>query len=332
MVSVVFAILTLFWIPLDIFTFEKEQAVVLSVLRVIIAVIFLAVALYSRSGQKELATFAMLLIILVNPMMLHGAAHILFAGQTQTGLAYVNENLYEALPYVVVAGLAIFPLVVIEAVFLFIPILAIELFLPMYTGTFFWFGFLSEGWILGLILGIALLAGITQTYFMEVLLKRADYDPMTGALTRRSGTERIEFIFRLSIDKKTPLTVVFLDLDNFKSINDTYGHDAGDEALCLTVESLNDKKRESDSVIRWGGEEFVLLLPDTSVEGAQMVIDRILSDGLATRPDGGPLTASIGAAERITDAKNTWTDLVELADERMYEAKQNGKNRCVFLT
>ena len=81
--------------------------------------------------------------------------------------------------------------------------------------------------------------------------------------------------------------------------------------------------------MRWGGEEFVAILPNMAMGEVAIVVDRILRDGVGQRPDGKRMTVSIGVAERKTDAAHDWTRLVALADERMYAAKQAGKACCV---
>jgi diguanylate cyclase (GGDEF)-like protein len=225
--------------------------------------------------------------------------------------------------------LALFPLIALETILLSAPVILLTVLLPVYTGEFIWTESASQTWIMGLLLGVSVLSGMIQTYYMEALLRRADHDPLTDAITRRSGVEIIEFLFRLSIDKEAHLSLAFVDLDHFKSLNDNYGHDAGDEALKQVVHTLNKMLREADTVIRWGGEEFVLVLPETPMDGAKLVMDRIVSNWFATRPDGQPLTASIGVAELQNDSIQTWEELVELADKRMYTAKESGRAQYV---
>lgn len=330
MVSIVFGVLTLLWVPIDVYSFSFDQWSVLVAARALIAAVFFAVAALPRKGRSYATTFSVLVIVMSNPMILHSLAAVLFADTPQSGIALINTQLYEALPYVVVTGLALFPLVAVEAVLLSIPVILVGALLAVFTGTFSWIEVISHSWILGLFLGVATLSGMIQSYYMEALLKRADHDQLTGAITRRSGTEIIEFSFRLSCDKDTHLTLAFLDLDHFKSLNDTYGHDAGDDALQQTVLTLDETLREADTVIRWGGEEFLIVLPDTSIDGAKIVMDRIVQDWLAERPDGQPLTASIGLAERRADGVKSWEALVETADKRMYAAKQGGRARYVW--
>lgn len=132
-----------------------------------------------------------------------------------------------------------------------------------------------------------------------------------------------------SVRRGEPLSVAFFDLDHFKVINDAYGHDAGDQVLCQFTQLLGATVREQDLLVRWGGEEFVLLLEAKRAD-AYEILQRLQAKGFGLRPDGGPLTASVGLAEREADCASSMEKLIELADQRMYRAKRAGRNRiCV---
>jgi diguanylate cyclase (GGDEF)-like protein len=126
------------------------------------------------------------------------------------------------------------------------------------------------------------------------------------------------------------MAVAFFDLDKFKSINDTFGHEEGDKALKTLADKLREGLRRGDILVRWGGEEFVAILTDTNPEGAKIMLERLRVAGFGVRPDGAPLTASIGVAERTADNVSDWPQLIELADQRMYEAKRTGRDRAVL--
>ena len=330
LVSLMFGVLTVCWIPIDVVTLDARSWMILGALRLLVAGVFFALAGLPEKDVTHGAALALVALMMANPLVLHATAEVLLSDAPLQGMALVNANLYAALPFVIMAGLSLFPLVALESLLLAAPLFVLAALIPALSGSFSWVEVISHGWVLGLLLGICMLAGMIQVFYMEALLHRAHHDPLTGALTRRSGTEVVEFMFRLASDKSAPLAVAFLDIDNFKSINDGFGHEAGDEALRKTVKALKSELRDADTIVRWGGEEFVLLLGDTAVDGARVVIDRIMEKWLGERPDGGPLTASIGVAERLSDHANTWDDLIQLADQRMYEAKRAGKARTIF--
>ncbi|OIQ96402.1 putative diguanylate cyclase YedQ [mine drainage metagenome] len=165
---------------------------------------------------------------------------------------------------------------------------------------------------------------------MIALFRQAIRDPLTGVFSRRSGEELLERQFQIALRSWTPLSIAFLDFDHFKEINDRYSHDAGDKALIAAAAAMTKSLRLSNILVRWGGEEFVLIMPDTDPAEAGQALTRLREAGLGERPDGSRLTASIGFAERSQDRCGDWRRLVEAADRRMYLAKQGGRDRVVF--
>ncbi len=168
----------------------------------------------------------------------------------------------------------------------------------------------------------------------------AMHDALTGLLNRRAIHARaLAELNRLRRGTPAaPLSVILLDIDHFKLINDSYGHQAGDRALQVVADLLNHHLRSYDGLGRWGGEEFLVLLPGTSLAEASAVAERIrvhLAEARPVLPDGTrlTLTASLGVAA-IDDAGveaggELWLDhLVLAADRALYQAKGNGRN-CV---
>lgn len=325
-----FSVLTLVWIPLDAATLEREQWLPLAVLRIVAVALFFLLATASDRDRPRRAVLAMLGSLLAAPMVLYGASQLLLDRHALSGLAAINNHLYEALPFIVLAGLSLFPLVAAEGLAFALPIAATVVAIRWAQHGFDGIELFSTLWVLMLALGVYLLACAIQLHYMMALLRRASHDPLTGALTRRSGVEVLELHFRLAGDQGTPLAVAFLDVDDFKAINDRFGHEAGDQALRDMAAALNTLLRQADLVIRWGGEEFVVILTNTPVDGVRIVMARLMEDWLGKRPDGGPITASIGVAERQADAVGDWSQLIALADERMYAAKTSGKARAVL--
>jgi diguanylate cyclase (GGDEF)-like protein len=136
---------------------------------------------------------------------------------------------------------------------------------------------------------------------MRMIEQFSLHDPLTGVLNRRSFEFNVELIWQLAIRQKEPVSVLMVDIDDFKKFNDKYGHSHGDLALKTVAYALSKSlKRESDMLFRWGGEEFVVILPNTSIEGAIFFGERILRnirntaipslDGVKTEK----VTASVG--------------------------------------
>jgi diguanylate cyclase (GGDEF)-like protein len=247
-----------------------------------------------------------------------------------TGIQAAFATGYAYLPFVMLAGLSIFPLTLIEALAFAAPMIGAQILAAaLELDVLNWPNFVASMWLLLLISAVSMLAGLSQLAFMIVLVREAIRDNMTGCFSRHSGEELLELQFILSSRSAAPLAVAFIDLDKFKSINDTYGHDAGDTVLINTAHSIRAQLRTGDMLVRWGGEEFLLIMPNTSLEQACTALNRLRSLGFSLRPDGAAMTASIGIAERMTDQSDSWRSLVETADSRMYTAKQAGRDRIV---
>lgn len=330
MVAGAFSILTLLWIALDAITLPWPVWGWLAGIRVAASVLFALVALPSRKERTLPTVLALLALILAIPLSFFLASQFLFQDVELTGLALINARLYDALPFIVLAGLSVYPLVVSEGLLFALVVLGLAALGPVAAGRFDWTRELTTLWVLLVILGIYAFAGMIQLHYMIALLKRASHDPLTNAFTRRSGMELLDSQFKASIERDLPLAVAFFDIDNFKSVNDVYGHDEGDKVLRAASQRLGRLLRQGDSVIRWGGEEFIVVMMGAGDEGARIALARVMQGWLGERPGGGPVTASIGVAERLRDGVEDWPQLVELADQRMYRSKTAGKARCTF--
>ncbi|MBF0612614.1 MAG: GGDEF domain-containing protein [Magnetococcales bacterium] len=239
---------------------------------------------------------------------------------------------YAFLPFVMAAGISIFPLTALEGALFAVPGLIAQI-MVMQGGSNF--GGRSDAlgmlWLLVLVAGIAILSGMSQLHFWSEIVNKTSKDPLTGAYNRATGQELMEKYFYLAKRARSPLWILFFDLDNFKSINDKFGHEAGDETLKTLVSSITRSTRNADLLVRWGGEEFLAVIPLSKVENIHTIIRRICRAGsLGQRPDGAPITASVGMSEILTDNTSQLSQLIVLADQRMYRAKKSGKNRVCF--
>lgn len=171
---------------------------------------------------------------------------------------------------------------------------------------------------------------ISEQVAEEARLRRlSDTDDLTGLANRRKLIDRLDEEISLSNRHATPLSLMMLDLDHFKSINDTWGHLQGDQVLRDLAELCRRTLREEDLVARLGGEEFALLLPLTTI-GPCQTLARRLCERIAAHdfgPGPGSVTVSIGLAEhRIGEARDT---LIARADQGLYAAKHGGRNRVM---
>ncbi|WP_170144779.1 GGDEF domain-containing protein [Hydrogenivirga caldilitoris] len=173
-----------------------------------------------------------------------------------------------------------------------------------------------------------------------ILEQESIADPLTGLFNRRYMKEILEKEFMRAKRYNLPLSLLMIDIDFFKKINDTYGHTVGDQVLIEVSRRLLNSLRQIDSASRWGGEEFLVVLPNTGRRGAIAVGERIREE-VAKEPvvtDKGDkiwATVSVGVAslEGSTDEYESLKpgDMIELADKALYRAKRSGRNRVLCL-
>lgn len=164
----------------------------------------------------------------------------------------------------------------------------------------------------------------------QLLEELAMTDVLTGLPNRRHAMARLAQAWNVSMQDGSPVACMMIDADGFKQINDNYGHDAGDEVLRQLSMELRHAVRTDDIVCRLGGDEFLILCPDTSLEGAILVANKMREKvaNLRVPVQGGEWigSVSVGVAVSTTDMQNP-EDLIKAADEGVYIAKRNGRNR-----
>jgi diguanylate cyclase (GGDEF)-like protein len=152
-------------------------------------------------------------------------------------------------------------------------------------------------------------------------------DSLTGCFNRRSFEARLEHHLRLAMRMGHQISVVMLDLDNFKRINDQAGHEVGDVALCMLAELLRGGLRVVDTAARFGGDEFVVILPQANTDGALLVAERLRkSIEQMDVPGFGKVTCSLGIAT-FPDHGSSRDMLLLAADRALYNSKDAGRNR-----
>ena len=160
-------------------------------------------------------------------------------------------------------------------------------------------------------------------------LKMAYTDPLTKTNNRTAFDDSLKREIKLAHRNSTHLSVIFFDIDHFKAINDTYGHDCGDIALSSAANCIKEAVRGSDIVFRYGGEEFVILLNDTNIDGAKLIAERIRQSienhTIAFGMETIKLTASLGVS--CLKGNDTPDTIIQRADAAMYQAKQKGRNQ-----
>jgi diguanylate cyclase (GGDEF)-like protein len=327
--SAVFALLVPAWSFIDLVFLPADLWRELLLIRLFAAVSFAVIAWQSRrEANLWLARLLLAAMLAVTPLFYLLSDHFI-AGYQLSSAAFVLAEVYALLPFVMVAGLTLFPLAISEFLSYALPIFFVVAYTVFPQAPAEIAEAISTMWLLILLLGVALFASMTQLRYMLSQVSHASYDVLTGMLSRRAGIEILELQFRLAMMSEKPLSILYFDPDHFKAINDTYGHDSGDTVLQVASRQIRETVRKGDSVIRWGGEEFIVILPTADHREATDVVTRIMVAGLGERPDGSLVTASIGIAETQQDGLKDWKSQVELADHRMYTAKSSGRARCV---
>ncbi len=166
---------------------------------------------------------------------------------------------------------------------------------------------------------------------LQSLERAATRDFLTGLLNRRAFFEVGEPIFAQALRKDANFSLAMIDIDHFKKVNDTYGHDVGDKVIYAVAQALNEQRRSSDVLSRFGGEEFCLLMPDLEKENVQALFERYQKaiediDFSDVTPDL-KVTVSIGVA---TTPCHSPDQMIKSADEALYEAKETGRNRFII--
>ncbi len=175
------------------------------------------------------------------------------------------------------------------------------------------------------------LGKLGMEHLNEELKTASRVDGLTGLFNRRYWQERFDEIYKLCVRRGKPSTALMLDIDHFKRINDTYGHQAGDKVIQMLAALIKRCVRETDLAGRYGGEEFAIILNDSTLEDAKVVAERIrqLALRLTVDHEGETIsfTISLGLAQFSEDFNSAMAWL-ECSDQALYKAKESGRNQC----
>lgn len=333
--SAVFSILTPLWMIASFLLLPLTTSEYLAVTFVVCDISFILLAVFSRRSNGLTSARLSVTALFSIPTVFFVVIRVILSGHHFDSSGQALAVLYAFSPFVFVACIAIFPLVMLETIAVSVPVL-----LTFLASDFFHFSMSVHNRIIFtgmkdvslsiLLLFVAIVSGISslsQLNIMHKLFEESIQDPLTHLWNRRSGEKFLQQQMAYAKRHHVPISVVFLDMDNFKRVNDTFGHKAGDHILTKAAEHLKKGLRISDAIIRWGGEEFVIVLPKTTYQSAYARIAALCQSDPIKRPDGQPLTWSGGIAQWPGDRVDSWEELVKSADERMYRAKHDGKNR-----
>ncbi len=326
-----FLALTPAWMLVEYLTLPRSLWLAVGTARLVIIIPFLTMLWALRAGDRRrgITVIALFGLFAVPAIFYVWTMRILGAG-SGAGMAQAVVATHTFFPLLLVAGLGLFPLTLAESLALALPIF-------LARGWIVWqvlapgevYAVLGALWFLLLVAAVGVLAAGSQLALLIALLRQSIRDPLTGAFSRASGEELLALEMTIAQRADQPFAVAFIDLDRFKDVNDRHGHDAGDRVLAAAAASIAGSLRTTDALLRWGGEEFVVLMPDTDCVQAMVGLERLRARGFGVRPDGQRQTASIGVAERLADGRVGAARLVDLADQRMYQAKHAGRDRLI---
>jgi diguanylate cyclase (GGDEF)-like protein len=185
------------------------------------------------------------------------------------------------------------------------------------------------------VIGYQMAATLRHFQRFSSVKNMAIYDTLTGLHNRRYFEERLDVEAQKSFCSSTPLSLVMVDIDFFKKVNDTFGHTEGDQVLCKVSSLLKTSLRKKDIVARYGGEEFILILPETRLDEAFVIAERIRRLVEETLFEAGKaevnLTLSLGISNFPSHRVKSKEELMAMADRALYDAKKGGRNRvCIF--
>jgi diguanylate cyclase (GGDEF)-like protein len=327
--GLIYAALVILWIPIDAVLVPTATLVALALTRVGAGLAFLAVALVGlRPNHLPLARARLGLLVAI-PCVFYFTTQLILADHASAWAA-MGYGFY---PFVMIVQLAVFALTLLEGLALALPVLAIVLATAALKGTLFSAATVADLWLLGLLLTLTLWAVMSQLQMLLRLYRQATRDPLTGLFNRRLLMERLAVEMERSTRYQRQLTVLLFDLDKFKRVNDTLGHLAGDAVLRHFARVVEAALRTSDLVGRYGGEEFLAVLPETGPERGCEVAERIRSGchtSPATTADGTEVafTTSIGVA--TLQPGEDPEALLTRVDASLYQAKETGRDRIVL--
>lgn len=326
--ALVFAVFAPLWIPIDYLLLEPADLGAIASYRLMLFGGMLAVLLANNLRKRFLQHSLLCLTLLIAfPAVFYTAC--LF----QLNDSSASQIGYSFIPFLLVAILSVFPLTILEAGLLGAGLIFTLVYNDFFAGTLFTQEGFKDLWLIATLLVIALWANQAQLHMLLRLYRQATRDPLTGLLNRRIMMERVnELTQNQNSESPPPISILMLDLDRFKRINDTYGHLTGDTVLQSFSKIMREELRNSDILTRYGGEEFAAILPDTPLEDALRAAERIRSrceQSWVTAKNNEPVsfTVSIGVGE--LNRGETFSETLQRVDNSLYDAKKSGRNKVV---
>jgi len=329
--SALFAVLMPLWLIIDYLIFPLEMFESVAIIRAASTAVFIYQA-WPRKIKNSLSSGRIYLgIFLLNLPVAFLSTVYFLGGHGLEGNSLTLIHLYALLPYMSVFGIGIFPLTVYEVLTFSIPLSIISIGGWSIFDTATLIELFPSIWLLLMLVGLTLFSATIQLQYMISMVSRTSFDPLTGAISRRSGIDFLIREFQMALMHNDNFAIALIDLDNLDSVIAKHDYSAYEHVLLEAARMLQGGLRHNDRLVRWEEKVFLLILPNTDSKGVRVTLDRIHRKGISSLPDGESVTASIGSAERMEDHLEDWHDLVKLVDKRRDKAKLSGKDRSVSL-
>lgn len=325
--SIVFAFLAIVWIPIDYYTMDTLVFSEFVVLRLIFAGVLIMLALWGSHCYNLYVARARIAGFIIIPGLFFLVSHLLLPENSEESVILIG---YSFMPLLVMALLAIFPLTFFEGVSFITLSMLLFVITKMVDQSLFTVDALGDLWLLFLLGGIALWVEVTQLYMLMNLYREATRDMLTGLVNRRILSTKLENEIRKSESSGNDLYIMLFDLDLFKRINDTYGHKMGDFVLQYFAQIL--KSHCNDDIVagRYGGEEFLAIVPNFTREEALKLAESIRVSCHEAEiynqktNEKIKFTTSVGVTRRM--ANEDAGQLFSRVDEELYRAKSSGRD------
>ena len=316
------------WIPLDYFLISAEHFMPMMIARFTLAGVLLPLGLFALRKLRSRQVHASLALAIAAPSLFYVAAMLILAH----GVAEPPLAGYTFMPFLMIAMLGVFPLTLAWSAALIGTVVAIHLGLSIALGQFASQDTIDKLWVFALFGGITLWIQAGQLLMLLKLYRESTQDPLTGLINRRVLMKRLVSEISQAGEAGRGFCILMFDLDRFKRINDNHGHLTGDAVLKTTAKVLIDGLRGRDILARFGGEEFVAVLPGADVDEAIAVAERIrqqLYETQVSAPDGSPLQLSTSVGVTRYEPGEAIEAALSRVDDSLYRAKELGRNRVI---
>lgn len=327
--ALLFAIMAPLWIPIDYLVLEGTLFWKVVALRLLFSAALFGLTRWGTHCNNLTAARMRVFLFILIPGLFFMVSHLLFR---EAGAEHSVLLGYAFLPLLMMALLTIVPLTLLEGLAFVAMITAYFVVTKLLLGTLTTLGALSDLWLLLLLGLIALWVTMSQLHMLMRLYREATRDALTGLVNRRVLSTKLENELAQS---ERPLALLLFDLDLFKRINDTYGHHTGDNVLKVFAQVLNEHCTGNCVAGRYGGEEFMAILPDCAREEAVALAEKIRAachDYTVHSSEDEPrevnFTTSVGVSMHRDG--ETAEELLNRVDEGLYKAKSGGRDLVVF--